>query len=331
MKQLILTIALSFILQNQVYCQLKNYNDKGKVEILAEKATLSVTGVPTKLTVGEADVAVLPAVAAAAAILPPVIDLVVSSAKESIKKNALAYKGEYKCSASGENFYESYNYALLPKLTIKRIIKTKDGVDKTAVEIELLPELSADKTAFRYFIKDKFIYDLSIAKTKGNYDYIDLNIEIKFKGIYVDKNEYKINDLRTTIISIPMIYVGHSNQLTEKVYSGWIPLPARSTKKNTQAVPIIEEKTVVKINNTGTKDTSSEIITTKKSDTENYEKLMNNTGLYEIEISATETNPYKIKAENREKIVESSSESSTSLLKAIIKVLTEKEEKEDEE
>ncbi len=325
MKSFILTIVLTFALQNQVYCQLQNYSDQGKVKILTEKTTLSVVGIPKKITEGDVEVAVLPAVAAAAAILPPVIDFVVSGFKGAVKKNARAYKGAYSCFASEENFYESYNYALLPKLVIKRTVKMKDKRDITAVEIELIPELSADKTAFRYYIQDKLIYNLSIAKTKGNYNYIDLNLEIKFKSIYIDKNEYKINDLRTTAIFIPMIYVGQTTQLPEKIYSGWIPLLPRSTMINTQVLPIIEDKTIVKTDNEGNKDSSSEITTTKRSDTENYEQIMNYTGLYEIEINATETNPYKIKAENQQAILESSSESSSALLKAIISVLTEKE------
>jgi hypothetical protein len=338
MKQLILTIAVVFMLQNQIYCQLKNYNDKGKVEILSQKTTLSVTGIPTNFTKDSEHTsdsmslnANASALNAASAILPPVIDLVFNSAKVAVEGNALAYKGEYKCSVSEDKFYISNNSALLPKLTFKRIIKTKEGEDSTAVEIELIPELSSDGTAFRYYIKDKLIYNLSIAKTKGDYDYIDLNIDIKFKSIYIDKTEYKINDLRTSAISIPMIYVGHTTHLAEKVYSGWIPLPARSTKKNTQIVTVVEEKSIVKTNNSGIKDSSSEITTTKKSNLENYDKLINNTGLYEIEFSANETNPYKIKAENKETLVESSGESATLLLKAIIKVLTEKEEKKEEE
>lgn len=325
MKKTIVTIVAAIMLQTQVYCQLVNYNDNGKVKILAEKTSLSIEGVNTKLKPDEEAAGII---AATGAILPPLIDLVVSGVKEKVKKNALAYKGEYKSFASGENFYINNDYASLPKLTLTRTIKKTDGTIATAVNIELVPELSEDKTAFRYYIKDKCEYNYTVAKTKGNYDYMDLNIEIKFKSLSINKEEYKLNDLRTTIISIPMVHVGQTTQLSEKIYSGWIPLPPRSTTKNTEIKPVTEEKTVVKTDNDGKEEKTSEKTTTKKSNTEEYDKLADNTGLYEVEITVTETNPYKIKAENKQTIIESSSESGTAILKAVVKVLT--EEKKDE-
>jgi len=327
MKKLIFTILATVVLQSQVYSQLKNYNDNGKIKILTEKTTLSITEVETPLTQTQQGAALL---AAAGNILTPVVDLVVKSVQEKVKKNALAYKGEFKCSVSGDKFYKNDVVAALPKLTMKRIIKSTDGTDQVAVEIELVPELSEDKTAFRYFVKDKCVYNYSIAKTKGDYDYIDLNIEINIKNIFINKGEYKIDDLRTTTINIPMIHVGKTKPLEEKVYSGWIPLPTRSTGKKKEAAPIKEETTVVKTNKEGVIETNKEETTVKKSDAEDYGQIKDNTGLYEIKIIATETNPYKIKAENKQKIIESSSESGTEILKAVIKELTkEKEDKEE--
>lgn len=327
MRKVIVTIVTAIILQTQVYCQLVNFNDKGKVKILTEKTTLSITGVNTKL---KADAQAAGLIAAAGVILPPIIDLVVTNIKEKAKKNALAYKGEYKSFVSGEKFYTSNDYASLPKLTLTRKIKKTDGSDEIAVNVELIPELSTDKIAFRYYIKEKCEYKYSIAKTKGDYDYVDVNIEIKFKSLSINKDEYKLNDLRTTVVTIPMVHVGNTTTLSEAVYSGWIPLPPRSTAKNTDVEPITEEKTVVKTNNAGVKETTKEETTTKKSTAEEYEKLADNTGLYEIEITTTETNPYKIKAEDKQKIIESSSESGTEILKAVIKELTkEKEDKEE--
>jgi hypothetical protein len=329
MKKVIVTIVTAIMLQTQVYCQLVNFNEKGKVKILAEKTTLSITGVSTKLKTDEQAAGLI---AAAGAILPPVIDFVVTNAKEKAKKNALAYKGEYKSFVSGEKFYTSNDYASLPKLTLTRTIKKTDRSDVVAVKIELIPELSADKTAFRYYIKDKCEYNYSIAKTKKNYDYVDVSIEIKFKSLSINKDEYKLNELRTTIITIPMVHVGNTTTLTEVVYSGWIPLPPRSTAKNTETEPVTEEKTVIKTDKNGVKEKTIEETTTKKSNVEEYEKLADNSGLYEIEITTTETNPYKIKAENKQKIIESSSESGTEILKAVIKELTkEKEDKEEKE
>lgn len=325
MKKVIVTIVAIVMLQNHVFCQLTNYNDNGKVKILAEKTILSITGERTKLKDDQQFAGLL---AAAGAILPPVIDLIVSSAKEKAKKNALAYTGEYKSFVSGEKFYENNGFALLPKLTLTRSIIKRDKTNDVAVNIELVPELSTDKTAFRYYIKDKCEYKYSIAKTKGDYDYIDLNIEIKFKSLSINKDEYTLNDLRTTIVYISMVHVGQTTQLSEKVYSGWIPLPPRSTAKNAEVEPITEEKTVVKTDKDGKDEKTKEKTTTIKSNAEEYDKLADNTGLYEVEITVTETNPYKIKAENKQAVIESSSESGTAILKAVVKLLT--EEKEDE-
>jgi len=287
MKKLFLTSVVAIMLQTQAYCQLKNYSNNSSIKIISEKTTLKITDVDTRLEPVYQSAALI---ASASAILPPVIDLVVKSVKEKAKKNALAYKGEYKCFASGERFYKNSKTAALPNLTMTRIIKTQDRNNKIAVEIQLIPELSEDKIAFRYYIKDTLLYNFSIAKTKGIYDYIDIKLEINFKSIFIKSNEYKIEDLRTTSILIPMIHVGSQNLITEKYVSGWIPLPPRSDNNNSQ----------------------SEITDVKKD---------NNTGLYEIVINATETNPYKIKAENEQEIIESSSESVTTILNAIFEVL----------
>lgn len=320
MKKLILISGAAILLQTQVYCQLKNYNDGGKVKILAEKTTLSATGISVKLTPDEQSAALI---AAAGKILPPLVKGGVNGVKQKMKKNALAYKGEFKCSFSGEKFYTNNDFAALPQLTIKRTIKIKDGTDQLAIEIVLVPELSADKTAFRYYVKDKCSYNYSIAKTKGNYDYIDLNLEIKFKSIAISKEEYKISELRATALSIPMIYVGKTKELSEKVYSGWIPLPPRSTAKTIKKTDTKKSaKTTVKSGSDGKNDTTTEEVTETKYDVEDYAKLANDNGLYEVEIIATETNPYKIKAENKQEFIENSSESIIDVSKAIIESLT---------
>jgi len=306
MKRIIIAAFVSCLLQTYSYCQLKNYNNNGKILILGEKTTLFVNGVSTIIVPEERDVGLL---AAAGTILPPVVDLVVNNIKAKSEKNALSYIGEYKCSSSGDKFYIDNSSAALPMITFRREIKTKKGLDTTAVEIVLVPELSTDKTAFRYSIRDNIVYNYSIAKTKGRYDFIDLNIVITFKSISICKNEYKISDLRTTAIVIPMIPVGKTTKPSDRVYSGWIPLPPRSDSLIKQKVQGTGEGTTDLNNNDPV-----------------YGKITFNTGLYEIEITVTETNPYKIKAENKNKIVETSSESATGILKAIIETLT-KEEK----
>jgi hypothetical protein len=315
MKKLNLIITGIIIFQAQAFNQIVNYNDKGSIKILTGKATLTITAVDVRLK-PEKQMAGL--IEAAGTILPPAAVLLVKTIQEKAAKDALAYQGEYKCFNSNEKFYRSNDFASLPKLTVKRTIKTTDGNDLLAVELDLVPELSEDKTAFRYFVFDKCVYNYSIAKTKGVYDYIDLNLEINFKSISVNQEAYKISDLRTTVLDIPMIHVGATTRLDEKVYSGWIPLPPRSTAKVTEgSVDKKDVKTVTKTNNVGNKETTKEETTHTDYDVENYEKLSDNTGLYEVEIKDVETNPYKIKACNKQEMIENTSDYMAKLLKAI--------------
>lgn len=286
---------LATALSCQAYGQIRNYTDHGRISILAGKTTLRITEVETKLTPDIQSAALL---AAAGTILPPVVDLVMSGIEQQIKRNAQAYRGTYDCSVSGDRFYRNNDFAALPRLMLTRTVKLKDENDQTVVEIELVPELSADQTAFRYSVRDHFRYDYSLAKTRGRYSYIDINLEIKFRSIYISKEAYKVSDLRTTSISIPMIQVGKTSRLPEVAYSGWIPLPPRSNVKTTNEAE-------------GVKAT--------------YERLADNTGLYEIDITVTETNPFKIRSEAQQEIIKGTGEQAGDVLKAIIETLTEEE------
>ncbi|MCX6330362.1 MAG: hypothetical protein NTZ85_12735, partial [Bacteroidia bacterium] len=227
-----------------------------------------------------------------------------------------------------ENFYKSKSDTLLPKLTITRMIKTKDKVDLVAAKIILKPELSKDRTAFRYYVDRDFKYDYSIAKTKCKYDYIDLTLEIGVKSISINKSEYKINDLRTTTISIPQILVGKAYSITDKqLYSGWIPLPPRSILHIVKdSVTTTENKTVVKTNKTKEKEETAEKTTVTKYNVDDTKIIADNTGLYEVSIKAVETNPYKIKAENKQTFIENTGDSMTDMIKEIIKTLTKEKE-----
>lgn len=330
MKKLVLTSIVIILMQTQVYSQLKNYNDCGKVKILSEKTELTIEGISSNIKPDQTIVGVTVA-AALGLILPPAIDYVMASIKEKTKKNALAYKGEYQCSGSGENFYLSKNCASLPKLTITRLIKNVKKSDKVAAEFRLIPELSNDKSAFRYYVDANFVYNYSIAKTKCRYDYIDLILEITFKSISINKLEYKISDLRTTTISIPEIYVGKTKSLSNRYYSGWIPLAPKPIIDTTlKSDSTKEDKIVLKTNNSGITEKSKEETIVIKYNVKDTTIIDNNTGLYEVSIKATETNPYKIKAENKQEIIESTSDSLIEALKAIIKTLTTEEEKEKE-
>lgn len=327
MKKLISTLVVAILLQGSVYCQLKNYNDDSKVKILTERTVLTIEGLSTKTN--QVEPMFVGTAAAIGSILPSAAGYVMKVIEEKVKRNALAYKGEYSCSGSAENFYKSKSDTLLPKLTITRMIKTIDKVDLVAAKIILIPELSKDRTAFRYYVDRDFTYDYSIAKTKGKYDYIDLTLEIGVKSISVNKSEYKINDLRTTTISIPQILVGKAYSITDKqLYSGWIPLPPKSILTVLKDVTTKEDKTVVKTNKTKETEETTEATTVIKHNVEDTKIITDNTGLYEISIKAVETNPYKIKAENKQQFIESTSESMTDFIKAVTEAFTKEKDEE---
>lgn len=327
MKKLIITSILVLLLDASVFCQLKNYNESGKVKILTEETMLTIDGLNTKekpvepMFVGTA--------AAIGSILPSAVGYVMEVVGEKLKRNALAYKGEYICSGSEENFYNNKSDTLLPKLTIRRIIKTVDNVDLDAARIILIPELSKDRTAFRYYVSSDFKYDYSIARTKGKYDYIDLTLEINFKSISLNKSEYKINDLRTTTISVPQILVGKAYSIKEKHYSGWIPLPPKSTLKIVLPSDSTREiKTTAKTNNEGKTEKSKEETKVTKFKIDDTKIIADNTGLYEVSVKAVETNPYKIKVENRQQFIENTNESLTGLIEAVTKAITKEKDEE---
>jgi hypothetical protein len=300
MKKTILFTLLAVVAQNQLFAQLKNYGREGKIKIIADKTTLKITHTQVPIFQAPADQKMqTPLLAVASAVISPAITFIEKTIKEKAKKDALAYNASYKCNASGQGFYNNSGVTDLPKLTLKRRIKTIDGEELTAVDIDFIPEMSSDKTAFRYFVKNKCKYNYSIAKTKRFYDFIDLTFEIKFKSIYVKDAEYKIEDLRITTLSIPMVEVGNTQQLSEEAYSGWIPLPPKSTILTTKGIA-------------------------PKNDV--YDMINKNTGLYEIEITATETNPYKIKAENKQSIIESSGEPAAELLNTFIESMLKKDD-----
>ena len=99
-------------------------------------------------------------------------------------------------------------------------------------------------------------------------------------------------------------------------------LRTRSTAKIKINDETKEDKTVEKTINDGKKETTKNVTIETKYNVENSKKLVDNTGLYEIEITANESNPYKIKAENNKSVIEISSESTTGIHKDFIKSLT---------
>ncbi|MNK09418.1 hypothetical protein D3C87_273770 [compost metagenome] len=318
----LLVLALSVALQAS--SQLRNYNDAGTVKILSEKTTLKITPVDAKIEPDKNGAAL---VAAVGIIAPAVIDLVVKAVQEKVKKDALKYIGIYKATGSAEGFYKSPTYAALPGFTIKREIMLMDGTLKTAAEFSFVPEFSMDRTAFRLkLIPAGFTYDYSVAKLKAPYNYIDVAVEVKIKGLSVSAGNYKLTDLGTVIVNIPMVRPGTTYTVPADLYSGWIQLLPKSSFDKTGNKMDSVSKTTSTYNEVLRRQVSS--LTEKVTSTTFAAKIPAtptlNSGLYEVEVTATETNPYKIRAEQKTALVDSTAESGTALLKALIEAVAPK-------
>ena len=325
----VMFFLFSLCMTVSVKAQLGNYDQNGSVKILSQKAWIAITTTEVEVkSEKEAAGAIL------SGLVGPLVDVGVAAAKEKAKANAAKYKSSFTVNASASAFWASKNKVNLPTLTIHRRVTKKDGTEADALMITLKPELSPDKTAFRFVAKDGFTLTYSSAKTKSNYDFIDITVDIKFKALLVNKSQYELKDLRGTTISIPMIKVGTSSFSGGSSYeSGWFPLPAIPTIEVETDVTEVETK---EITVTGTKDAkavndkySSDTKTIKKR-TKDKETLSTKSGLYEFEITVTESNPYKIKAENKQKMIEATGEVSGTLLKSLAESLLKKEEEQEE-
>jgi hypothetical protein len=329
MKQVVFSLLI-FFLSITAKAQLGNYNENGNVKILSQKTELKITTTEVEVkSEKESAGAIL------SGLVGPLIDVGVTAVKEKAKHNAAKFKSTFNVSASASGFWASKAKVNLPTLTIHRTVIKKDKTEEEALKITLTPELSPDKTAFRFIAKDGFVFKYSSAKTKGDYDYIDIMLDIKFKALLLNKSQYELKELRGTSISIPMIKVGTTTFSAGSSYeSGWFPLPAMPTIEVETDVTELETKTITLI---GTKegktvnDNYSSDTKTVKKKSKDKETLSTKAGLYEFEITVTESNPYKIKAENKQKMTEATGDATGILLKTLAESLLKKEEEKKEE
>ncbi len=288
MKQPCVLLCLTCLLTINAVAQTRAYSDKNHLRIVADKTTLSIRDSSVSLL--EENQSAL--MTTAGIVLPPTADFVSALLEGAATRDAKKYQSSYSASVSSDHFYAEANEAFLPILTLKRWVKDRKGNDHLAASMEFRPELSADKTAFRFVVSNNFLYQYATAKTIGRYDYLQLNVVINVKNLSIQKDEYRMANLRTTALQIPMVHVGQTRKLSEPVYSGWIPLPAPSTVK-------------------------------VKGSTRDYVRLPGKTGLYEIDMTVTETNAYKVKAEDKQVMIKSSSDEASDIIKAGISSTTE--------
>jgi len=320
---------LCLLLSVAISAQLKNYNQNGGNKTFSDNTHLQITKRAVSIGVVQQSFG-----AVLGALLPPTIDFISTAVKQGAKRRALLFKGEFKADASESGFYKDVNTINLPDLTLTRKIMLKGQNAATdAVVIKLTAELSEDKTAFRYKLAS-VVYNYSIAKTKGNYDYIETGLEIKLKTVALIKDQYEVKDLRGTTLVIPMIKVGDTYSVDPNVpiYSGWLPFPPKPSiemelNKIEKEVRTVVSKTT-KDGKQQPDETNIEETSVAKKSNETLTET-DNASVYEIEVNVVETNPYKIKAENKQQLIENSSETGVSLIKAVFEQIFKKKDSED--
>ncbi|AOM79535.1 hypothetical protein [Pedobacter steynii] len=317
-------IALAAIFCLDSSAQIKNYDNTGSIKIIGEKTTLKLIKKEISLETGEEAGGLL---AAVGTIAPALINLGVKAVQEKIKREALKYTGTYKASGSADGFYADPGYVKPPIVQIERMVLISGNKPDTASRIIFIPELSMDKTAFRFRLDPRsFKYRYSVAKIRPGYNALDLTVEIKVRSLTIASGEYKLSELRTVLVTIPMVQVNAVNLPGNDIVSGWIPFPPKSSFETTG----VKSDTVTKV-------TRSENILTKKTAAHSAESSITSTsgvkvplanvdsfGPYEVEVVVTETNPFKIKAEQRTAFVDLTAESATALLQAILEAVVPK-------
>jgi hypothetical protein len=238
-------------------------------ETFTERVTLQITPIRTKIL--DERETVLPVIGAVAA---PLINVGISAAKANLEKRLKQYRASYVCSNSGDSFYETRQYVNLPELTIRRSITIRDRHSPTgektvdALIIVLEPQLSSDKHAFRYRVKNvNMVY--SKARTRQRFDYIDVQLDVIFRSLAIEATKQDVVTLRAFTLAIPSVKPNAAYDLASMPESSWLPFP-----------PPLQVTKGIGV----------------------YDK----TGAYEFLINVTETNPYKVRTENKQMLVEKS-------------------------
>lgn len=313
----------------QLSAQLGNYSASGEVKIVGQRTSLTISTTSTEVkTENQA------ATSLVGSLLSPIVDIFVKGAQEKAKQNVAKFQSSFVVNASGSAFWADETHVNLPTLTIERKVILKGSSSETdAMKITLTPELSPDKTAFRLVAKT-LTFPYSAAKTRGDFDYIDISLDIKFKALIVDKTKYESKDLRATNVTITMVKAGATAIPSGTFQSGWLPLlPIPTLEIETD----VTEKSIVTTESKGTKDAKPvddkmvATTTTLKKKAKDVQRLITNAGNYEFEVTVNQSNPYKSKAENKQKMIEASSDGTSTLFKTLIEALFKKKEKEEEE
>lgn len=215
-------IVILLFISNCIYAQMRSYPGRDRVN----KEVITLKLLDTKEKQG------FSAIALAAA--PFIVDKVFS-AIDTIKAKKLAeFSAEYEANASGDNLFASFTQMDAPTLLLERtILEDGESNPDVVVQIELIPELSVDKKAFRYktgavkFKKSKARYQIKRNLGFKKVDqYLNLNIDVSFK-VFQEGKTYSEQDLGTRSLTIQGIQPDEEGKALdiEELKTGWFPMP----------------------------------------------------------------------------------------------------------
>lgn len=182
------SVFLFIILLNSILVgQTRNYTldgESGKIE--SEITQIIIEPIPTKIYDGNQGAALA---AAVGTVVPFMIDLGTNIITQDLSRKLKKYAGEFTLKTSEQGFYKRKGIANLPRIKIIRKIKLKgESSYVDACRIILSPELAKDNSAFRYKL-DTISYSWSKARTKNNFDHIDVNIAINLNVAFGEGEE----------------------------------------------------------------------------------------------------------------------------------------------
>lgn len=311
-------LLFSVIMTETSYTQLVNYDEKGKVKILSSFLVVEIDTLSVVIKGPEQSAGII------GTLLSPALDLGAAVIGEAIKHGPPKYSSSMTATASAAGFWISGRVVSLPVLRIRRmILRPGKQVAEEAYSIVLHPELSPDKTAFRFILKEPFEYKYAGVKTRKEYDYINLEILVKMKALAVTEGEYDLSDLRTSSLMIPLVKTGSTYlPSANNRPGGWFPFPPRPTfSVESEEADEVSRTVATKgtANGKPDNDTLTTVTRTINKKGTAIQPVGPHSGNYEITVEVVEINPFRGRAMQREKVINAGLEPLADLLKESVK------------
>lgn len=298
MKHLILCLLVTMLTVAQ--SQTTNYSKSGKVKIVSSSTIVkdTIIQVDTISIIDKKNLSQYALDGDFSEAPASSLNLISSILTDELAQEVKRYESSFGGTCSGSGIYNNEKISI-PKLTISRyVIEKGDTKEKLAAKLVLVPVMSPDGTAFRYRVDNNSEYIYSTAKIRGKYKYIDSEITIKLTVTTQSNKGRKVEELRTTKITVPGIKVGDKFNSGD-YYSGWIPMPSISTTQTEEPCDSKDPKC---------KDGSKTI----------EKPIEGVTGLFEVEVTVKESSIYKAKAESRKSRYEAIAQPLIDLLSPLI-------------